>query len=371
MGILENNGNDNQILEKKQTKKSIMGSLVLLIFNVVLVAVIVANYLKSNTSIRFSDFQGIKINYIHVISCCCLLLSVLILESYRYYRLIYSFANVKDIKLSYLIHSYGKYYDYITPFGSGGQPFQMYYLHKNKINSDTAVSVPVCRFLFNHMGLLSFFLFSLIYSLITKNIEFNFVFYAGVATFIGNILFLFAIFFISFKKNFAYKICAFFINVGFKLHIIKEKEEKLNKTNIVLDNYQKNVKLINSNKKEFLIQYFSGLVCVILNYVFVYFIYLMFKDNIDVSVSFLDIITSMVICEMIASVMPLPGGTGAAEFSFISLFTAWFTFANGKNIVVWVMLIWRFFTYYFYIIQGFIMVTKDTVVSFKRKNTVK
>lgn len=366
MEVLENE-HENQILENNQTKKSIVGSLVLLVLNIILVAAIVINYLKSNSSIRLSDFQGIHINFLHIISCCCLLLSLLVLESYRYYRLIYSFTNIRNFKLSYLIHSYGKYYDYVTPFGSGGQPFQMYYLHKNNIKSDTAVSVPVCRFLFNHMGLLSFFLFSLIYSLITRNINFDFVFYAGIATFVGNVLFLLAIFFISYKKNISYKICAFFIDVGFKLHLVKEKEDKLNKINLVLDNYQKNVKLINSNKKEFIIQYFLGLVCVILNYVFVYFIYLMFKENINVNVTFLDIITSMVICEMIASVMPLPGGTGAAEFSFISLFTAWFTFANGKNIVVWVMLIWRFFTYYFYVIQGFFMVAKDTFIAFRKR----
>ena len=75
-----------------------------------------------------------------------------------------------------------------------------------------------------------------------------------------------------------------------------------------------------------------------------------FSSNFTHSVSFMNVITSMAICEMISSVMPLPGGSGGAEFSFISLFTAWFMLPGGKNIIVWAMLIWRLFTYYFFII---------------------
>ena len=150
------------------------------------------------------------------------------------------------------------------------------------------------------------------------------------------------------------------------MHLVKNVESRSIKLKEILDKYQNNVKKINSNVKEFIIQILTSLISIILNYVFVYFIYLAFLGNMENNVSFMNVITSMVICEMITSVMPLPGGTGAAEFSFISLFTTWFTFSNGKNIVVWAMLIWRCFTYYFYILQGFVIVTKDAIKGIKK-----
>lgn len=37
----------------------------------------------------------------------------------------------------------GKYYDNITPFSMGGQPFQMYYMAKSGLSTSTACSMPV------------------------------------------------------------------------------------------------------------------------------------------------------------------------------------------------------------------------------------
>lgn len=357
----------NQAEEKNtKSKKKVWGNVVLLLINIVLVAYIVISYLSSGDSVRLEDLGSFDINYFYLIACFGLLAAVLLLDSLRYYRLIYSFSKVKSFRVSYLVSSYGKYYDYVTPFGSGGQPFQIYFLHKSNVDSDTSVSVPICRFLFNHIALLTFFLFGLIYGLVTKTVSFDIVFILGILAFIGNALFIFAIFFVSFKRDLSYKIITFFLKLLKKMHLIKNYDTLCIKVGEVLDKYKYNLKKVNSNKKEFLFQFISGLITIILNYTFVYLIYLAFVGNFEHTASYMGIITSMVICEMISSVMPLPGGTGAAEFSFISLFTKWFTFSNGKNIVVWAMLIWRCFTYYFYIFQGLVIVIKDTILGIKK-----
>ena len=42
----------------------------------------------------------------------------------------------------------GRYYDGITPLGTGGQPFQIYYLHKkNDIPAGIATAIPLVRFI--------------------------------------------------------------------------------------------------------------------------------------------------------------------------------------------------------------------------------
>ena len=146
---------------KKKSKRKIFNSILLLTINIAIVLYIVISYLYSEEAISFSDLKGIKIDFLYFGSCFALLLAVLLLDSFRYYRLIYSFSKMKSFRASYLVSAYGKYYDYITPFGSGGQPFQVYFLHKSNLNGDASVSVPISRFLFNHISLLLFFLVSL------------------------------------------------------------------------------------------------------------------------------------------------------------------------------------------------------------------
>ena len=64
-----------------------------------------------------------------------------------------------------------------------------------------------------------------------------------------------------------------------------------------------------------------------------------------------------VMVDLSASFFPLPGGTGASELSFTVLFGQ--LFSGGT--LFWAMLIWRFFTYYMYIIQGIGVMVYDSV----------
>ena len=62
-----------------------------------------------------------------------------------------------------------------------------------------------------------------------------------------------------------------------------------------------------------------------------------------------------VLVDLASSFIPLPGGTGMNEVSFMAIFAPYFT--GGS--IFWAMLLWRFFTYYLYLILGFGMITYD------------
>lgn len=62
---------------------------------------------------------------------------------------------------------------------------------------------------------------------------------------------------------------------------------------------------------------------------------------------------------MAAVVIPLPGGTGMMEFSFIAMFGV--SSLIGSKYIVLGLLAWRFLTYYFPIIQGFTISTIDSI----------
>ena len=63
---------------------------------------------------------------------------------------------------------------------------------------------------------------------------------------------------------------------------------------------------------------------------------------------------------MAAVVIPLPGGTGMMEFAFIAMFGV--STLIGNKYIVLGLLAWRFLTYYFPIVQGFIISTTDSIV---------
>jgi len=42
----------------------------------------------------------------------------------------------------------GRYYDLITPLGSGGQPFEIYYLKKDGYSGETSTAIPLAKYMF-------------------------------------------------------------------------------------------------------------------------------------------------------------------------------------------------------------------------------
>ena len=77
--------------------------------------------------------------------------------------------------------------------------------------------------------------------------------------------------------------------------------------------------------------------------------------------------TKFYLCQMASSYIPLPGGTGMMEISYIILFGI----ALGDNIV-WGLLGWRFLSYYIIIVHGFahelVKIIKNFSAAKKSKN---
>ena len=99
--------------------------------------------------------------------------------------------------------------------------------------------------------------------------------------------------------------------------------------------------------------FISSLGSLISNALIAYFIYISFTEA--PIVSWWDIVCKCFICDLAVCFVPLPGGTGATELSFNSLLGSLFT----EGTLFWGILIWRFLTYYLYIIQGAIVLLLD------------
>ena len=62
----------------------------------------------------------------------------------------------------------GKYYDNITPLGSGGQPFQIYYLTKGGVPGAESMYLPVASFFLNQLAFLILCIMAFIVNSVTQ-----------------------------------------------------------------------------------------------------------------------------------------------------------------------------------------------------------
>ena len=120
------------------------------------------------------------------------------------------------------------------------------------------------------------------------------------------------------------------------------------------------MKSFTKSKFTILIQLLLSILTYVTFYAIVYFIYLAFTPVSGIhGVSYLTIFACMILCDLCAGIMPLPGGSGVAEISFDGLFGKWF----APGIFAWAMLIWRFLTFFMFIIIGGVLIFSSYIKS--------
>ena len=161
-----------------------------------------------------------------------------------------------------------------------------------------------------------------------------------------NTLVIVVMFILAFSK----KISKFLIKIGItiltKLHIVKDKDKKLEQWDNNINHFNESAKLLLKDKKIFLFNIacnFLALCCLYLIPLFV--LYAM--GNFNAFNPGVGIITSAYIM-IIGSFVPIPGGSGGLEYGFVQFYG---NFLTGGQLSA-MMLVWRFITYYFGMIVG-------------------
>ncbi len=290
------------------------------------------------------------------------------IEATKMYSLIYKGSKRSRPFLSYKVMAVGRYYDNITPMTSGGQPFQIHYLNSRGLRADMSTTVPLVRQIYWQMTYLVISLTVVIFNFPSMIAEIDSVMAAliNTAAWVGlsaNAVLLFAIVFLSKSKKIALSILSWGIKLLHKMKIVKNYEKaKMKVTSFVAD-YQQAMKNYTSDWMTSVSQIFLAVCSILVIASFPYVIYWGLEGILTttVSYSYIDIISRLILCELAASFMPLPGGTGVAELSFVTLFGPVF----GSE-VVWAMLLWRLFTYFLFILQGLGVYTYDLIIGNKK-----
>ncbi len=254
--------------------------------------------------------------------------------------------------LSYKALAMMRYYDNITPMSTGGQPFMIAYLKNRDVDGATATTIPIIKSFFQNLSWLIITFCCLIGVFITK--QSSYVSYTAIVGFILALFMIAIILLVSLSKKIGRKLVYFVIKVGYKLKIIKNYDKTLEKANNFIDSYQTLMKNLVKNKKDVFVQFTTQFLRQVVHFCVPYFICRIFTDT---GIDFFEIVMFTGLIELSSSFIPLPGGTGMSEITFTSLFQS----RLGAGFTFWALLLWRFCTYYFYLVQGIVIITYDTL----------
>lgn len=235
----------------------------------------------------------------------------------------------------------------ITPFSTGGQPYQVYFLNKCGIEVGAATGIIVQNFIVYQIALVLLGIIALvsntIFHIFPKSHLLSKLIILG---FLINTLVIVVSFVVAFAKKINQKLIKIGITVLTKLKIVKNKEKTLKKWDIYINNFHDNAKILLKDKKIFLFTILLNFFALSCLYSIPFFVLCAMGSFGDVNL-FEAIVTSAYVM-LIGSFVPIPGGSGGLEYGFVAFYG---NFITG-SVLSAAMLIWRFITYYFGLIVG-------------------
>jgi len=289
-----------------------------------------------------------------VVGCFAALMGA---ETLRYTMLLKHFTGKRDPRMAYEVAALGKYYDYITPFGAGGQPFQGIYLNRNGVDVGSAAAIPVTGYLTYNGAFLIIAIFIFVF-------VGNFLGYAAVRVpvIVGTVVYaatpMLVVFFLI-SPGITSKVIGWGMRFLGKIRLLKNPEERFDKLVTNLYAIRDSMRSVFSERGLFIRLLLLGIVAQGALCSMPFFVLQTFGSNL----SFTEVFCSCVFIYLGITFVPTPGNAGAAEGSFYAIFAV-----LGQNYIFWAMLIWRFFCYYAFIAQGLVVVW---ITSRRRKHAVK
>lgn len=251
--------------------------------------------------------------------------------------------------ISFKTNLIGKMFNNITPFSSGGQPFQAYVLTKYGLKMSDTFSVLMMKFIVYEISL-----FSWVLILIGLNYDFfNQIFGENmpliVLGFSTNIIAVLFVLIAGVNKNFILKIARPIIKLVSKIRfgkrrIIKDVDAAIKHAESSVSNYSNQFNDIRKQKGNLVKMYIVSMLQLLCYFSITFMIYKAFGNS---GTSYLKIIMVQSCLLLTMSFIPTPGSGLGAEGLFGAFFSS--VFAIGSNMAI---LFWRLYTYYLPIVIG-------------------
>lgn len=315
---------------------------------VIITGIVLYFSLKDNFIQIVDTIVNMNIIYI-ILAIICYILYVF-LKSVVNTMITKNFNKDYNLKKSFRMGVETNFFHAITPFSSGGQPYEIYRLSKDGVNVLNAANVSIQNFIIYQLALVLLGVFAIAYNYAFNLFPNNKVLGSLVTIgFVINLLVAIILLIIILFKKMNKFLAKIFINLLSFLHLVKDKDLKLKQVINYLNEFNEGGKLLLKDKIKFLKMFLIEFTALVLLYVVPFFIIIGSGINIDINI--ITVVVASAYVMLIGSFVPIPGGTGGLEYGFIAFFG---NFIVGSELNA-IMLVWRFITYYFGMIVGLIV----------------
>ena len=212
----------------------------------------------------------------------------------------------------------------ITPFSSGGQPYEIYALTKHKLKVTEATNVSIQNFIVYQIALVFLGTTAVVCNSFLHIFPNNrFLGYLVAVGFIANLAVIILLFVISFTKKLNRILVDFVIKILNKIRIVKDKERTIQKFNQYLIDFNEGAKILVKDKKNFCFMIFCNFVALLLFYLIP--LVLLYGIGDMESMNVYECVIASAYIMMIGSFVPIPGGTGGLEYAFVTFYSTFIT----------------------------------------------
>ena len=302
-------------------------------------------------------FQSVKLRWL-LGALACFALHVF-LEGFSVHR----FFRYQQVRIGLgacqLVGLIGIFYSNITPAATGGQPMQVFALKKRGVPPGVATSALAVKFFCWQCALLvigaAFWVFngSLVHQVLGNAV------WLVVLGFFLNSLMVAAVIMLAISRNLVRAAIIFFVNLAHKLKIVKDVAKTSSKWDAALNDFHASVEILTTRPWQFLSLFGLALIQVMALMSVIYFVYRGFGLRAS---PYHHLLTIQLLLYITASFTPLPGASGAQEGGFYLFFRPFFP----EGALLAALLVWRFITYYLFIIVGFLAVIVDHTYAVRR-----
>ncbi len=249
----------------------------------------------------------------------------------------------KDINFRYVLYLgiITKFFNGITPLSTGGQPLQVYEMHKKGISVSNGTNIVIQNYIvfqiiFMLYSCLAIILNNTLHLFVKSPLLTNLT----IIGFIANFIILILLMLISFSKKFNKTIIVNIINFLAKLKIVKNKEKQTKKWTETCDEYYKNGQELRKNKATFIKCCFYQIISLFLYYLLPIFIAIAIGCANNLTI--ISTIVAGTYIYLMSCFIPIPGATGGTELGFHGFFA---NFVKEPSLSA-LLILWRFTTYY-------------------------
>lgn len=268
------------------------------------------------TNFRETVSMVSKSNYKFLIMGLIMICLMLCLEALTVKR------NLKLLKedesfLSCLLYTFtGNFFSGITPAATGGQPMEIFMMHKRGVSLVNAtlsliMDLAMYQIAVTTIGTLAY----LRYASIINNLLGNYIWLLWVGV-VLNLILLTGLLFATFSKNFVFYFVEFVTKIIAIFSINKSQNFKLN-SNLAIEQYKSSAHLFLKHKKYCLFNLAITFIRVILMHSAPFWVYKTLGLN---GISIIEIISFQSMLYISCAVLPFPGGIGIAESNFSRFF---------------------------------------------------